>query len=132
MSLETWREEFYPVEPSKKMTKRQAVEHSLKKWQGLSKGNLNKHKVYKEYSYIKYENDDFRIDGFSCALCYKYLDYSLSSPDDCKKCPLFKTLGHPCDKDMNLNVVGSPYNIWRNTGNPRPMIKALKQTLESL
>lgn len=43
MSIKTWKEEFYPVKPRKSMTTKEAIEHSLRKWEGLRKSNLKKH-----------------------------------------------------------------------------------------
>jgi hypothetical protein len=124
MSLKTWKKEFYPVEPKKRMTKKQAIEHSLRKWTGLLPSNLVKHGVYKMSKYIQgFENstDDLRIDGNSCALCVKYIE----AKDNCEACPLAKYLGHPCDMEEEY-----PYTLWLDSENPKPMIKALKKLLE--
>jgi len=45
MTIKTWKEEFYKVKPSKRMSKVEAIQHSLLKWQGLTKSNLKKHGV---------------------------------------------------------------------------------------
>lgn len=39
MSLETWKEEFYPI-PADEVPESQALAHSLRKWEGLRKENL--------------------------------------------------------------------------------------------
>lgn len=39
MSLKTWKLEFYPVEAST-VSKEDALDHSLRKWEGLTEENL--------------------------------------------------------------------------------------------
>lgn len=120
MSIKTWTNEFYPVEPSKRMTKLQAIEHSLRKWEGLRDSNLKKHGCVKNGRFI----DDgslggyLAINGESCALCVKYYD----EDKECEKCPLYKSLGNrACDGLEN------EYSQWYRNGNPLPMIKALRK-----
>jgi len=127
MTLKTWKKEFYPVPASKSMSKIKAIEHSLKKWRGLTKSNLKKHDL--EYftgffsSYIVDDSDELmNIDDSSCALCKKFL------PEEeymCEKCPLFIHLGKRCDFEDH-----SPFVIFLKTKNPVPMIKALEETLK--
>lgn len=125
MSMKTWKEKFYPVEPSKSMTKRKAVEHSLLKWRGLLSSNLEKHGLVVYGSYIQEDGnsiEDLRIDDKSCALCVKY-----GYGSGCMICPLGKHLTHPCDQGER-----SPYKVWRNSGDPKPMIKALRAVLKEM
>ena len=127
MSLQTWKQEFFPIEPSKRMTKKQAINHSILKWTGLTKGNLKKHGVVQNGNEIRYGWDWMDITSGSCALCVKYLDGEwVDQLGACKRCPLAQHLGHPCEG------VGSnrPYSKWLDTGNANPMIKALKALLE--
>ncbi len=128
MSLQTWKDEFYPVKPSKKMSKKVAIEHSLRKWNGLLPKNLKKHGLEKAGRFIQEKQDsvaDMMIDAESCALCVKYLDTDcLESENECVRCPLFNSLGEQCDGD------GSPYFMWLRKDEPKPMIKALKKLLE--
>lgn len=135
MTLKSWREEFMPKMPSKRMSKIKAIEHSLRKWKGLTKSNLKKHDMVKISYWIEtdvFENyktiseQYLNIDAESCALCVRFYDDDTSvENEECKKCPLFKTLGNPCDIALK-----SPYRIWKNQDNPRPMIRALEKTLE--
>ena len=109
MSLKTWKKEFYNVDASKFTNKRQsknntikAIEHSLKKWQGLTKKNLDKHGLYKTlYEIVDreyYENEDnfgnvngvLGITDDSCALCQIFNIDSLK--DGCKNCPINKNI----------------------------------------
>lgn len=127
MSLQTWMSEFYPVKPNKRMTKRQAIEHSLRKWEGLTKENLNKHGCHKDWKSIIDDNyGTLDIDGESCALCVKYY-YKDGDEHLCNRCPLSKSLGNSCD---NFALESSPYLQWLNDNNPLPMIEALRKLLE--
>lgn len=127
MSLDTWKKKFYPKPPSKRMTKRQAVEHSLRKWRGLTESELKKHGLKRVWKHIEEigKFGELEINAISCALCEKYLH--VPGKDFCQNCPLNKVLGEPCDEDEE-----SPYKIWVTKGNPKPMIKALQRALESL
>src|SRR4030042_366937 len=123
MSLKTWKKEFYPI-PANKVKKSDALDHSIKKWEGLTKSNLEKHHVtfYSDFSghgIIARNGDCLAVNGYTCALCSKYDD------NDCFNCPLCIYLGSPCD-----NLPGSPYKIFANTKNPLPMINALKKAKE--
>lgn len=131
MSLKTWTDEFYPKRPSKRMSKITAIRHSLLKWTGLLPENLRKHGLKKNRKSIQEIGDGhdwFIIGGDSCALCVKYAnenDHPVRSV--CENCPLYKNLNDtPCDeKDEN------PYFVWAIRGDPKPMIKALKETLKA-
>ena len=134
MTLETWKKEFYPKEPKARMTKVEAIEHSLRKWKGLTQENTEKHFVEIEEGYVVEKDmygvvDTFCVDSYSCALCIKYFDYVTSRQDymksECRKCPLAKCLGGRCDDGDN-----SPYRIFMDANNPYPMITALENTLK--
>lgn len=124
MSLQTWKKEFYLVNPSKRMTKKQAIGHSLRKWIGLRKSNLEKHEISKDGHQIGDNFDYLTIEMESCAMCVKYFDKNKFAKC-CEKCPLAISLGEACD-----NSVNGPYETWCDTGNPNPMIKALRALLE--
>ena len=135
MTLKTWKEEFYPVKPAKRMTKIEAIEHSLTKWRGLTKTNLNTHDLKVDYWNSKQiceeknPNKFLNIDNTSCALCYKFFipdrqDYQRSK---CENCPLYQANEYiPCDSSYK-----SPYRAWVDNSNPRPMIKLLERALKS-
>lgn len=130
MSLETWKAEFYPVEPSPEMTDLEAVEHSLRKWEGLWKENLEKHGLIASSSTIREKENDcerFEIDGESCSLCVKYISRDFNR--SCGKCPLKKVNDEtPCDLWNDSEV--SIYGEFGKNGNPEPMIKGLKKALK--
>lgn len=125
MTIETWKDEFYPIAASvPSLTNDVArLEHSIKKWEGLRPKNVAKHDLIisgdslfcKTYGYYQY----FDINADTCALCVAHRC--------CTGCPLFKTLGKQCDKGT-----AAPYAIFIETGDPEPMIKALKETLVNL
>lgn len=122
MSLASWKKEFYPV-PAEKVTKKDAIAHSLRKWRGLTKENKRKHGVEFNHPYLACFLTGPRgagglfIDGESCALCVHYFD-----DDGCVECPLQQALGHTCDLE------GAPYarGIGQD-GDARPMIRALEK-----
>lgn len=118
MSLETWKAEFYPIE-ARKVPVEDAVQHSLNKWRGLTKENLDKHELtLDEYSVlIDDEDNEFGVDAYSCALCQKYRY--------CDGCPLANVLGRSCDNEDDGEH--SPYGLFVEEGNPLPMIAALER-----
>jgi len=124
MSLQTWKKEFY-TEDATNVSKEDAIEHSLKKWRGLTKENLEKHCVVRLRDLICDINGSSRlyIDKDSCALC-------LTSGDDCTSCPLFESREDvSCDSTTNDEKT-SPYHAFTRDGNAEPMIKALEEAKE--
>lgn len=143
MSIATWKEEFYPV-PASRIVKKDAAAHSLKKWRGLTKANLKKHGLEKDYALIiPYTGAAFfRVDASTCALCIRYYSKDVEVEDDyrdyareyeyqaCSKCPLFIALGNnPCTYAPK-NRLNSPYGKWIDTGDATDMIKALEKTVK--
>lgn len=114
MSLESWKEEFYPV-PANEVSEADAVKHSRRKWIGLRPENLIHHKVWMHDSKLTGKDGTLEINSESCALCHHYLDPT------CKECPLRKLLGRPCD------IVGKPYEVFFRRYDPELMITALEQ-----
>ena len=113
MSIETWKKEFYPISAARaaKKSKLFALEHCLKKWQGLTTANLKKHSLEPPSRMDKHWPD-----GYSCALCCKhpYCSYA---------CPLAE-IGCDC------NDPDSPYREYLATTNPASMINALKKAVK--
>lgn len=129
MSLATWMEEFYPI-TADATTKRNAIEHSLRKWIGLRPENLAKHRVAKgkdffwNNSVISDGEGGLYIESESCALCFHY--YDRGEAPRCGRCPLAKAReGRPCDQ------YDSPYHKWLYTDDPEPMINDLEKALEA-
>jgi hypothetical protein len=119
MSLETWKAEFYPIEADKATnTDLEATLHSLKKWEGLRKDNLDKHNLVKINEFISNESiidekgNTLKITSSSCSLCKKY-------DNDCNECPLYR-----CGT--------ATYGYWLITSDPEPMIKSLEELRDKL
>lgn len=125
MSIKTWKKEFYPKSATSRMSKKAAIEHSIKKWEGLLPENLKKHGVVLDKCGDIYENIDdemnFEISDLSCALCYKYLW------ECCKKCPLYEKLGFECGKGEIKD--GDGWKSYIKNGSPELMLKNLRSLL---
>lgn len=106
MSEHSWIEEFYPVEASA-VKAGDALEHSIKKWEGTSPENLMKHNVVMKDGAIE-EYDGTVVHDFwtgTCALCAQYYFAG------CDNCPI-----KPCRDDFA--------ELTRNN-DPEPMLKVL-------
>lgn len=128
MSIETWKEEFYPEKfpdtddnPTTE-TVLKALDHSIRKWSGTSSKNLKRHGVEFFDLTLKHKdskNDNFYLGDFlfnagSCALC------SIFFLNKCNGCPL--SLIDDCCMDD-----GSTYQtIEDEMLTPLAMVKALK------
>ena len=124
MSIRTWQKEYYPTSAQRNCeTDLTAIQHSLKKYEGMKSANLKKHDVWLEegslcepfqktemvQSFLVMGNDQ-------CALCHKH--YTLSSSEPCATCPLYIS-GNHCLHSR------SPYRRARKLHQPGPLIKAL-------
>lgn len=129
MSLETWKEEFYPTSAAQPMTAREAIEHSLRKWRGLTDANLAKHQVTKKHRWIiDYFGGSLEIDNETCALCYNFqIIDDKTGLQDCKACPLYVARSTRCDRGFTP----SPYAAFVMYGDPCPMIKLLEEVLHA-
>jgi hypothetical protein len=116
MSLDTWKAEFYPI-PAGKVPVEDAVQHSLRKWRGLTKENLEKHGVARKGRCIVDEFGRSELDSTSCALCIHHYSFY----DRCFNCPIVVATGDTC---------GSDYANFLIDGNPLPMIEALEKAAE--
>lgn len=129
MSIKTWKKEFYPKKPTKRMTTVEAIEHSLLKWIGLLHSNLEKHELISwGHSICDVdccdEDGEFRLGQTSCSLCVKFLDNNKG----CTNCPLYQSLGRECGDGTVL----APYTDWMNNHDALPMIHALEKTLKDV
>lgn len=127
MSLESWQEEFYPVKANKDMTVLQALKHTLLKYIGARKKNLDKHGMTKNKGEfwsssihdIKSLEPSFVFGTETCSLCSKYFF------KDCIKCPI-KENGSGC-----ILKKTSPYYVFCRTGNPEPMIRLVRKLIKA-
>ena len=133
MSLETWKAEFYPCEADSKEAQKDPILHSLRKWYGLRWENLFRHGlmlrgrllVSEQASTLTYD-ECLEIDGDTCALCRRFHQLFCCDDPDLGVCPL-RTVsgGNNCDYDEH-----QPWSVFCNTGNPEPMIAALRMALD--
>ena len=134
MSIKTWIKEFYS-KPAKEVSKKNALAHSILKWEGLLKKNLKKHGLSKSRADGFIENSDknyelpginyFGIDAESCALCevhWKDANYG-----SCGDCPLFKVRGDVSCARPRSDEDDSPYDEFIEHDDARPMLKWLKR-----
>lgn len=138
MSLEQWEEEYFrgsymAVNEAAGQGAAAATQHSLIKWRGLGP------EVLEQYGLIKHDhsvaihdeesNTVFEADADECALCeYDNIKTAeLGSDDMCFYCPLARSMGH-----VQCCELESPYQVWKRTGDNRPMVAALEATLTAL
>lgn len=128
MSLQTWKDAFYPTEASGFDAFLKPITHSLRKWRGLTKTHRKRHHVYLINHRVlsdEHGQHTLRIDDTSCALCQKYL----KGPSPCKRCPLYISRGNlTCDTESD-NEYQTPYAEFTTIANPYRMIEALKLAL---
>ena len=114
MSEETWLAEFYPV-PADKVSAEDALDHSIKKWEGALRENLEKHGL---------DEPPIDFDSDACPLCVHYIE------DGCTRCPSYIARGDVCcDVDAPCEEQ-APYGQYSIKGNPRPMLYWLKKAKE--
>lgn len=139
MSLESWKQEFYPMKANQTSVD-DALDHSIRKWEGLQPENLAKHGVHlwRQYSAGFYrvveigqeghpEHDRVRIDASTCALCIHF-DYDSGSLNGCGDCPLGQVRGVPCTErtEAEENRI-SPWGSFLQCGDPQPMLVQLRR-----
>lgn len=126
MSMQSWRDEFYPVPASAGMSDLEAIRHGLRKWEGHRAENVARHG-------LKFDSDNIVIPYFKimdsrgrsfvfgekeCALCAKYINTVI----DCHRCPIALSGQRPCtEKGRNI-----AYRKAIERGDTQAMIDALK------
>lgn len=110
MSKESWIAEFYPVD-AKDTNPRDAATHSLQKWRGLTREELDRHELVLP---------PIDVDASTCALCWW-------SPT-CSTCAITLAIGDRCTD----RVGGKPsaWGVWVKSGDPCPMINLLERVVE--
>lgn len=117
MSMKTWKEEFYPV-PADQVSAEDALDHSIRKWFGLTKENRERHGIMRILRLRKVfdaEDNDLEIGTCTCSLCQHYIGAGA-----CLSCPFVKLMGKRCDSNFD-----GVYGEWGMNGDPEPMIFAL-------
>lgn len=133
MSLETWKQEFYPVTAAKcAKGATEAILHSIKKWEGLTPENLEKHGV----TAAAWSIDGFNAKGArvsemigsdSCALCKQFY----KKGGACRSCPLCAVRGDVgCDSERGDEKV-SPWAAWTDELDPQPMLMWLRKAADA-
>lgn len=120
MSKETWLAEHYAT-PAKLVEAKDALAHSIRKWEGLTRRELAHHGL---------EQPPIRVDGSTCALCEHF--YETQADEDCDDCPIVEYQGFPCTMSSRTNDEDSPYSKWKCSRNPSPMISLLWRTAEAV
>lgn len=128
MSVKSWKDEFYTQDAADATSSNiEALQHSIKKWKGLSKENRKKHGLkpigkfgYTHYGHLVDKNgDDLGIDATSCALCKIHI------ASGCEDCPLKKEMNSVCTA-----FITNPYGKYIQSGDNKPMLDALKNALK--
>lgn len=122
MSLQSWKDEFYPIKASEcGDSHREQIEHSLRKWRGATKENTAKHGCfYKDHFVISNSGPEYsglsEYMGFgsnSCALCEN---------NRCRDCPIVLSGRHRC--------ISSASEFAASGNDPSTMIAILEELLE--
>ena len=130
MSLASWKAEFYPI-PASRVKKRDALAHSLRKWQGLTRVALKHHGVKSKWGELSGERGEraFVIDGHSCALCHYYS--ALDSELHCVRCPLYIIRGGVSCDCLRPAEECCPYGEFVSFNRALPMISWLKRAIKA-
>jgi len=120
----SWIAEFYP-EPAEESdnSELQALTHSLQKWIGLRKENLEKHGWKSRMHMMPIE-----VNSTTCALCHRHCDIMGGT---CKTCPLYIEREAKCyEAKMGDLISDNPYNIFLTDADPEPMINLIQICLD--
>lgn len=144
MSLETWKEEFYPIPANENMEDMEALLNAKRKWEGMRKENLEKHECNVKTGRINYNAEFFCIGAGSCALCLKYSPEYEETLNKyvCDQCPIYLSRDEiSCDnlsqEEIDLqkysdNEIHSPWHEFTNNNNPELMLQAIDIAIEYL
>jgi len=125
MSLKTWKKEFYPI-PADKVSKGEALDHSIRKWTGLLPRNLEKHGLIRGGGGVIFaaSNMDFclSVNASTCALC-QHADINGTECTGCILCDARR--GIPCDR-CTSDEQKSPYYEFSHNGKATPMLRWLR------
>ena len=122
MSLQSWKDEFYPVDASEcGKSHREQLEHSLRKWRGATKENAAKHGCfYKDHFVISKAESE--CSGYPKAMGFGTKSCALCKNNRCRDCPIFLSGRHSC-----ISIV-SEYAASDN--DPSSIIAVLEELLE--
>lgn len=128
MSLESWKAEFYPV-PASEVSEEDALDHSIRKWDGLTKENLERHGLSHDEDGDILDNGHvvFRVDSYTCSLCEVFTPQM--DDDECDACPLYQERNGVACCEHAFGEDDSPYGHYRvsPSHDPLPMLNLLKR-----
>ena len=111
MTIATWKAEFYIQDADKVLFEDEALQHSILKWTGLLKENLNKHGLTVVQGCVSDKNTlrgYMPIVGNNCALC--------QVNEFCALCV--------------LGGCGEEYEHFLNDNDPTPMLDLLRSKVK--
>lgn len=126
MSIESWKEEFYPIS-AHKVLPFDALEHSLRKWEGFRDENLAKHglDVSRHFGikqdFINEDEAENFIGVNTCACCVHWYTKG------CVGCPLY----HARNDQKCYMGDESPYTIFQRSADPEPMIALIEKAINN-
>lgn len=122
MSLRSWKSEYYRSILKASKDTLLAIDHSIKKWEGLRPSALQKHNLTAPFDtkslFSKRGDTKFKVSGKTCALC-RMTQKETRGNVECSICPLYTLTKVHCDQ------FNGPWNVWVNKRDPEPMLKAL-------
>jgi len=131
MSKESWLERYYPV-PAEMATQSEleAVEHAIRKFQGLKPKVMSKHGVWLVEAVLcdgpNYD-EVLRINSVTCALCERHRTEP-SGLLNCEECILSKVRGVACDRREDyVDEDRAPYQAAVFGGYTTPMLELLHE-----
>lgn len=135
MSIASWKKEFTPTtaKQAAKCGVVAAAEHSLRRWKGFRKKNLDKHGFeWVMYEIVWKESDEvmgpFVINEELCALCIFSGD--IEGDVQCYRCPLYKVRDEtPCGESIPKEFK-NPVSSYVLEGDPEFMIKWLEKAVK--
>lgn len=120
MSLATWKREHYPI-PASQCWQEDALDHGLQKYLGTRPAVLKRHGLVRTRATLSDGKVTLHFAESTCALCQFYCKQKQC---DKSNCGLAAVTGKLCgDPD-------SPYQRWVKTGDPEPMIRALRKAIK--
>jgi len=119
MSLGTWKHEFYPT-PASRCKKADALAHVLRKYLGTRKRAMKRHSVEIKRNAVTDGKSELLFNHTTCAFCKFYCKGDRCSPE----CPLVVSPKEDCFTKT------SSYQVWWRTGDPEPMIRALRRAIK--
>jgi len=133
MSIKSWKEKYYPI-PANQVEKKDAVQHSLLKWEGLQSDVLIEYGLNRSaeiYQIEDFEGATFEVTADTCALCLLYYDEEKEHEGPpklmCEKCPIYEEQGCSCTSPTGDGP--SQWGAWIR-GDARPMLEILQQVKE--